>query len=252
MVFGGLQGPLLQIEGLTKTYVQGRSWERRFGVRALDRANLILDKGKTVALVGRSGSGKTTLAMCAALLEVPDSGRICFNGRDIQSLAEPERALLRPRIQVCFQESTALPARYTAQEIIEEPLRVQHRYSSAVRAELAFELMETVGLPAKWGSRRPDQFSGGQRQRLAIARAIVLNPSLLILDEPFAGLDFTIRGQIITLLLKLQAAHCLTYLYVSHDLELAAHFSDSVAVMHRGRVIEQCRVSDRIHLPRSQ
>jgi ABC-type glutathione transport system ATPase component len=241
---GGRQSPLIRMSDLTKTYVQGRWWESRVAVKALDGASLILDQGRTVALVGRSGSGKTTFAMCAALLEAPDSGRIWFNGRDTQSLTKSERALLRPRIQVCFQDSNALPARYTARNIIEEPLRVQNRYSSRERADFVFELMERVGLPAKWGERFPHQFSGGQRQRLAIARALVLNPDIVILDEPFVGLDFAIRRQIVNLLLELQAAHSLTYLFISHDMELAQHFSDSVAVMDRGQIVEQCSASD--------
>jgi ABC-type oligopeptide transport system ATPase subunit len=123
-------------------------------------------------------------------------------------------------------------------------LRVQNRYSSRERADFVFELMERVGLPAKWGERFPHQFSGGQRQRLAIARALVLNPDIVILDEPFVGLDFAIRRQIVNLLLELQAAHSLTYLFISHDMELAQHFSDSVAVMDRGQIVEQCSASD--------
>jgi ABC-type glutathione transport system ATPase component len=234
---------LLEIAGLSKTYVQGRWWEKRFRLQALDRVDLTLKKGETLALVGRSGSGKTTLAMCAALLELPDSGKICFYGRDLLSLDKSERVLLRPKIQIIFQDSTALPPRYTARQIIEEPLLIQHRYSPKERAELVSELMERVGLPPAWGNRLPDQFSGGQRQRLAIARCLTLQPNLLILDEPFVGLDVSVRGKIVNLLLDLQADHSLTYLYISHDLDLVRHFSDSIVVMEQGRIVDRASVS---------
>jgi|HubBroStandDraft_6_1064221.scaffolds.fasta_scaffold75074_2 ABC-type glutathione transport system ATPase component len=244
LVCGFKSDRLLQIAGLIKTYVQGRWWEKRFYLKALDGVDLSLELGRTLALVGKSGSGKTTLAMCAALLELPDSGTIRFCGRDVLSLDEAERMFLRPKIQIIFQDSTALPARYTAREIIEEPLIVQSRYSPKERAELVSELMENVGLPPRWGNRLPYQFSGGQRQRLAIARSLTLQPNLLILDEPFVGLDVSIRGQIINLLLDLQANYSLTYLYISHDLESVRHFADSVAVMDQGKIVEQAKVSD--------
>jgi ABC-type glutathione transport system ATPase component len=236
--------PLLQLAGVSKTYVQGRWWEKRFHVRALDGVELSLEEGKTLALVGKSGSGKTTLAMCAALLEPPDAGKIWFCGRDVLSLEKRERVLLRPRIQMIFQDSTALPARYTARQIIEEPLVIQRRYSPKERAEVVSELMERVGLSPKWKNRLPDQFSGGQRQRLAIARSLTLQPSLLILDEPFVGLDISTRGQIVNLLLELQANNSLAYLFISHDFGLVRHFADSVAVMDQGKIVEHGSVPD--------
>jgi len=239
--------PMLQMAGISKTYVQGRWWEKQFHVRALGGVDLSLEEGKTLALVGKSGSGKTTLAMCAALLESPDSGKIWFYGRDVLSQRKRECALLRPRIQIIFQDSTALPARYTARQIIEEPLVIQRRYSPKERADLVSELMEKVGLSPKWKNRLPDQFSGGQRQRLAIARSLTLQPNLLILDEPFVGLDISTRGQIINLLLDLQANNALAYLFISHDIALVRHFSDSVAVMDQGRIVAQGSVSDLLH-----
>lgn len=265
--------PLLQIEALTKTYTQGRWWEKRFASRALDGINLTLDAGKTLALVGKSGSGKTTLAMCLAMLEKPDSGKISFDGLDLWSLTErsltkrsltkPERARLRPRIQLIFQDSAAaLPARFTAAEIIEEPLVIQGRSPASAdgkgdqknraqknRADVVRDLMAKVGLPPAWAHRRPHQFSGGERQRLAIARSLALQPTLLILDEPFTGLDLSVRGQIVNLLLALQVELSLTYLYISHDLDLVRYFSDNVAVMDRGRIVEHASVSDFFRSP---
>ncbi len=243
-------GPILRIESLVKTFVQGQWWAKRFASRALDGVDLTLGPGKTLALVGRSGSGKTTLAMCVAMLEKPDSGRIWFEGADINALTKPERALRRPRVQIIFQDSAAaLPARFTASQIIEEPLLIQNRHlpskiTARDRAELVAELMAKVGLPPGGACRRPHEFSGGERQRLAIARSLALQPSLLILDEPFVGLDLSVRGQIVNLLLSLQADRSLTYLFISHDLDLVRRFADEVAVMEQGRIVEQGSVED--------
>ena len=237
--------PLLRIEGLTKTYSQGRWWEKRFQSRALDGVDLTLETGQTLALVGKSGSGKTTLAMCVAMLEKPDSGKLWFQGRDLVSLSAPERALLRPRIQLIFQDSAAaLPARFSAAQIIEEPLLIQQRYSAKHRADLGLDLLAKVGIPRGWANRQPHQFSGGERQRLAIARSLAARPNLLILDEPFTGLDLSVRGQIVNLLRGLQAELSLTFLYISHDLDLVRQFSDRVAVMRLGRIVEQASVAD--------
>jgi len=238
--------PLLRVQGLSKTHSQGHWWEKRFESKALDGVDLTLEAGNTLALVGKSGSGKTTLAMCVAMLDKPDSGKFWFDGCDISSLANSERAGLRPRIQLIFQDSAAaLPARFSAAQIIEEPLMIQHRYPDAKeRLDVVLQLMAKVGLQPGWANRRPHQFSGGERQRLAIARSLALQPSLLILDEPFTGLDLSIRGQIVNLLLALQAELSLTFLYISHDLDLVRYFSDSVAVMDRGRIVEQANVTD--------
>lgn len=241
---------ILRVEGLRKTYSQGRWWEKHFEVRALDGVDLLLERGKTLALVGKSGSGKTTLAMCVALLDQPSAGEIWFDGHRFSSLTKAGQATIRPNIQLIFQDSAnALPARFSAAEVIEEPLLIQRRYSAAERTERVMDLMDKVGLPRAWAKRRPDHFSGGQRQRLAIARSLALQPALLILDEPFVGLDASIRGQIVNLLLALQAEFSLSYLYISHDLELVRYFSDTVAVIDEGQIVEEGDVTEVFRAP---
>src|SRR3984885_1230125 len=237
--------PLLEVQHLSKTYAQGRWWKRQFRVRALIDVDLVLKTGSTLALVGESGSGKTTLAMCLVGLERPDAGDIRFEGKSLHEFDRKERISAGRDIQLIFQDSAgALNPRMSAAEIIEEPLLIRGQWPSKERAEWVFETMEQVGFRPIWKDRRPNELSGGQRQRLAIARALVLKPKLLILDEAMAGLDLSIQGQITNLLLDLQTAQGLSYLYISHNLELVARIADEVAVIHEGRVVEQAKTSE--------
>jgi ABC-type glutathione transport system ATPase component len=237
--------PVLEVQGLSKTYVRTRWWQRPFRVRALDNVNLALKTGSTLALVGESGSGKTTLAMCLVGLEQPDMGDIRFEGKSLLDLRRKKRISARRDIQLIFQDSAgALSPRMSAAEIIEEPLLIRGQRSSKERSERALEVMEQVGFLHAWKDRRPSELSGGQRQRVAIARALVLKPKLLILDEALTGLDLSIQGQITNLLLDLQILQGLSYLYISHNLELVAHIADEVAIMHEGRVVEQAKTSE--------
>jgi ABC-type oligopeptide transport system ATPase subunit len=230
--------PLMQVRGLRKVYTRTHWWQKRLQFLALDNVDLAIQGGQTMALVGESGSGKTTLAMCLVGLERPDSGEIWFEGRNL--LAAGTGTRIGSEIQLVFQDSAgALNPRMSAAQIIEEPLLIRRRGSSQECSELVLELMDQVGLSPKWKDRLPHQFSGGQRQRLAIARALILKPKLVILDEALTGLDLSIQGQIMNLLLDLQALEALSYLYISHNLELAAQVADEIAVMYQGRIVER-------------
>lgn len=236
-----LEPALVKTSGLSKRYVQRAPFSRKkFVVDALIDVDFDVAPGCMTALIGESGSGKSTLAACLAMMIRPDAGQICFDGQNISSLNQVELARLRPRIQMVFQDSAgALNPRFSAVEIIAEPLEIQRKLSAPELQTVACELMKEVGLSPDWSERRPLQFSGGQRQRLAIARAIALKPSFLILDESLSGLDLSTQAQILNLLLDLQSAHGLSYLLISHDLTLVGQIADFIAVMHEGRIVEQ-------------
>jgi len=236
-----LESPLVRTTGLSKRYVQRAPFSRkRFVIDALVDVELEVAPASLTALVGESGSGKSTLARCMALLEKPDRGEIWFDGKEVSPASRREMASLRPKIQMVFQDSAgALNPRFTAAQIVAEPLEVQQRQDGRKLRSQACELMEEVGLSANWADRRPMEFSGGQRQRLAIARAIALKPAFLILDESLSGLDLSTQAQILNLLLDLQKTHSLTYLLISHELSLVGQVADFVAVMHQGRIVER-------------
>ncbi len=236
--------PLMQVRGLRKAYTRTHWWQKRLPFLALDNVDLAIQSGQTMALVGESGSGKTTLAMCLVALERPDSGEIWFEGRNLLAPGAKDKTSAGPEIQLVFQDSAgALNPRMSAAQIIEEPLLIRRRGSSKERSKLVLEMMDQVGLSPKWKGRLPHQFSGGQRQRLAIARALILKPKLVILDEALTGLDLSIQGQIMNLLLDLQALEALSYLYISHNLEFAAQVADEIAVMYQGRIVERASQS---------
>ncbi len=248
---GGEAGPLLRIAGLRRTYLTRRGWARRpRTVRALDGVDLELAAGSTTALVGESGSGKSTLARCVALLERPDAGTLRFEGADVLALDRRRLAAVRRRVQLIFQDpASSLSPRLSAVEIVSEPLAIQ-KVPAVERRRRALQAMEHVGLLARWAARRPGELSGGQRQRLAIARALVLRPRLLILDEAMAALDLSVQARIVNLLLDLQSAYDLTYLYVSHDLSLVRVLASEVAVLERGRIVERGSAEGLFHRPR--
>jgi peptide/nickel transport system permease protein len=209
-------------------------------VSALNGASLSIASGTTLALVGNSGSGKSTLALCLACLERPTSGRIWFEGRNLAALSEKELRMVRPQIQLIFQDpARSINPRFTALEIVTEPLIVQRKWGQYEVLERAVQSLERVGLHREMATRRAHEFSGGQRQRLAIARALMLEPRLLILDEALSALDCSVQAQIANLLLDLQSSLRLTYLFITHDPAMAAHLSDEVALMDRGRIVTQ-------------
>ncbi len=238
--------PLVEVRNLSKSYVRG-GWRSstRSHVAALEDIHLKIFPRTTLALVGKSGSGKSTLGRCLAGLEDPDSGEILFQGKNILKLSRKELLPVRRRIQLIFQHSaTAMNPLLSAAEVVGEPLRVLAGVPKKERHELALAMMEQVGISSQWADRRPLEFSGGQRQRLAIARALILKPNLLILDEALAGLDLSTQAQIANLLRQLQASFSLSYLFISHDLRMAAHLANTIAVMQDGRIMESKSVAE--------
>jgi peptide/nickel transport system ATP-binding protein len=236
----GRMETLVRIEHLSKSYVQRRPLTRsEFTLQALDDVNLTIRRGVTLAIVGDSGSGKSTLARCLALLEPPSGGEIWFDGKNLLALERSELSAARREFQLIFQDAaSALNPRLTAVEIVAEPLRIQRAGTKESRRERALELMNQVRLPAHLEGKRPLEMSGGQRQRLAIARALALEPKLLILDEALSGLDLANQEMILKLLADLQAAHSLTYVHISHDLRQVSRFADEVAVMNDRTIVE--------------
>jgi ABC-type glutathione transport system ATPase component len=231
--------PLVRIRGLTKRY-QRHAGGQSAPVDALAGASLDIERGAIVALVGESGSGKSTLARCLARLEEPTAGEIRFDGTDVSTLAGGALRAFRESVQLLFQDSAAaLSPRLIAAEIVAEPLEILGRGGRKDRRRQAIALMETVGLTAEMADRRPLDLSGGQRQRLSIARALAVEPRLLILDEAFAGLDASIQAQVAALLHDLRRREGLTYLCISHDLALMSVFADEVAILFEGRIVER-------------
>jgi peptide/nickel transport system ATP-binding protein/oligopeptide transport system ATP-binding protein len=232
---------LLEVDGLVKTFGQGRSLFGRGQVhRAVDNVSFSVAAGTTFGLVGESGSGKSTTARILARLLEADQGSVKLDGKEL--LTQRGAALQRSRqqVQMVFQDPFAsLNPRWKVGSLVGEGLRIHQRLNRSARRARVVELLEMCGLPAAAADRYPHQFSGGQRQRIGIARALAVEPQLLILDEPVSALDVSIQAQILTLLGKLQADLGLTYLFIAHDLAVVERFCDWVAVMQAGAVVEQ-------------
>lgn len=230
--------PLLRVEGLVKHFPIG-GWPRRRVVHAVDGVSFTLARGETLGLVGESGCGKSTVGRCILRLLDPTSGRILFDGENILRLRRPELTRLRRRMQMVFQDPAgSLNPRFTILKILKEPLE---RFSLSPRGEIreaVLKLLDDVGLPADSLEKYPHSFSGGQQQRIGIARAVASKPDLIVLDEPTSSLDVSIRMQVIDLLQSLQLRYRLSYLFISHDLSVVRHVSNRVAVMYLGRLVE--------------
>jgi oligopeptide/dipeptide ABC transporter ATP-binding protein len=227
--------PLLRISGLRKAF------KTRHGmVQAIDGVDLELAEGTTTALVGESGSGKTTLGRCALALADADAGSVTFDGHEVTSMRGRELRGLRRHMQMVFQaQSASLNPRMTVARALEEPLKLAGERDRATRRARVLDALSDVKLDADYASRYPSELSGGEQQRVGIARAIITEPRLVVLDEPTAALDAEVRKGIYDLLSELQRRLALTYLLISHDLSSVWGVADTVAVMHRGRIVER-------------
>jgi oligopeptide/dipeptide ABC transporter ATP-binding protein len=236
-----MSAPLLAVEGLMKQFVVRRSLlgAATTVVHAVDGVSFEIAAGETLALVGESGCGKSTVGRLVLRLIEPTSGIVRFNGQDLASLSSAALRRVRAGAQLIFQDPYgSLNPRMTVGEMLAEPLLLHTDLSPASRRERVAELLGVVGLRREHAQRYPHEFSGGQRQRLAIARALTVEPKLIVCDEPVSALDVSIRSQILNLLKDLQQRLGLTYLFISHDLAVVKHIATRVAVMYLGRIVE--------------
>ena len=244
-----MSDPILRIENVTKTYA-GRSglFGRAAPVQALKGVSLDVTRGQSFGLVGESGSGKTTLTRSILRLEEPTSGRILFEGQDMAKLSAKALRALRARVQIVFQDPYAsLNPRMSVGQIVTEPMAIHHdllRLSAAQQRERAAELLTLVGLGPQHLGRHPHEFSGGQRQRIGIARALAMDPDLIIADEAVSALDVSIQAQVLDLLRDLRDRLNLSILFITHDLRVAAQLCDRIAVMQKGKLVEIGPASD--------
>jgi oligopeptide transport system ATP-binding protein len=237
----GAGEPILGVEHLSMYFpVRSGILQRRVGwVQAVDDVSFTIARGETLGLVGESGCGKTTAGRAILQLYKPTGGSVWFQGRDLTKVGPGELRRLRRQMQMVFQDPYAsLNARLTVGSIIAEPLEIHGIGTRRERDARVHELLSIVGLDAAMAGRFPHEFSGGQRQRIGIARALALNPSLIVCDEPISALDVSIQAQVVNLLQDLQERYRLTYLFIAHDLSVVRHLSDRIAVMYLGKIVE--------------
>ncbi|BBO72445.1 ABC transporter ATP-binding protein [Desulfosarcina alkanivorans] len=233
---------LLRVQNLKMHFpIRGGVLRKRVGqVHAVDGVSLTVKRGETMGLVGESGCGKTTVGRCILRLYQPTRGRVIFEGQDLLKVGSPSLRAARRQLQMIFQDPfESLNSRHTVGDILAEPFIIHRIGTPAQRSRSVAGLLERVGLAPDAASRFPHEFSGGQRQRIGIARAIALNPKLVVCDEPVSALDVSIQSQILNLLLALQKELGLSYLFIAHDLAVVKHVSDAIAVMYLGRIVER-------------
>lgn len=240
--------PILDVRNLTKSFIIKKGLlGKPVQVNAVNNVTFTVPKGSTYGLVGESGCGKTTLVRCILRLVDPDSGEIYLSRLPVHQLDKSDLRTCRLHMQIVFQDPYgSLNPRMTVGKIITEPLRIHATQSSSELDEVAKKLLEIVGLHESHVSRYPHEFSGGQRQRICIARALALNPSFIVLDEPISALDVSIQGQILNLLADIQEKKGITYLFVAHNLSVVKHISSIVGVMYLGKIVEE-NVSHRLY-----
>ncbi len=232
---------ILAAKNLSKAFIPrtaGEDSEKR--VTAVSDVSVHVCEGKTLGIVGESGSGKTTLARMLAALVRPDAGEVRFEGRDVKRLSRREMGVFRKSVQMIFQDPLgSLNPRMRVGEIVKEPYRIHPELRGRDLDEEIDELLRSVGLSGELKDRFPSELSGGERQRVSIARALAVRPRLLVCDEAVSSLDVLVQAQILNLLLGLQRERGLAYIFISHDLRIVRHMSDDIAVMERGRVVEE-------------
>ncbi len=245
--------PLIKVQDLSMQFLRkaglfGRGGQR---VRALNGLSLHVRAGETLGVVGESGCGKSTLARCVLRLLQPTAGSIRFDDVDLLALNDEDMRRMRRRMQLVLQNPfSSLNPRMNGFELVAEPLRAHRSMPRKEMRDLVVDLLTEVGLSAEFLSRHPHQLSGGQAQRIALARALALNPDLIILDEPTSALDVSVQAQIINLLVRLQRQRGLTYLFITHDLSVVQHISDRIAVMYLGKIVEETSSEDIFANPR--
>lgn len=246
---------ILQVDSLVKYFPVGSSFfslwgANRSSLRAVDGVSFSIHKGETFGIVGESGSGKSTTARLITRLIRATSGKVYFKGQEILGLPKSAFQKLRRRIQMVFQDPyTSLNPRMRLREIIGNPLRIHRMVPHHLIDDREVELLQMVGLGAEHRNRYPHEFSGGQRQRISIARAMALEPDVIIADEPVSSLDVSVRAQILNLFRHLQETRQLTYLFIAHDLSVVEHFCERVAVMYGGKIVEVAAVDDLFSSP---
>jgi oligopeptide transport system ATP-binding protein len=251
-----MNGALLQVRDLRKEFPvrSGFLIERvSHTVNAVDGVSFEIEEGKTLGLVGESGSGKSTTGYCILQLLKPTAGSIRFQGKELTDLGREEIRRMRREMQIVFQDPySSLDPRMTVGDIVSEPLEVHGVGTRRNRRTRVRELLDVVGFNPDYDNRYPHEFSGGQRQRVGVARALALNPSLIVCDEPVSALDVSIQAQILNLLKDLQRDFGLTYLFISHDLAVVRSMSDHIAVMKDGKILETGSADDVYETPKHQ